>query len=58
MTNFNWRTKLKVIKTSVLKNFKGTKKKYKIKRIKTEMKNALYNQFLLKGTIENNQTLN
>ena len=44
MTNFNLRTKLKDTKTFVPKNIKGTKKKSKIKRIRTEMKTPLYNQ--------------
>ena len=41
MTNFNWRTKLKL----QTKKIKGTKNKPKIKRIRNEMKTTIYNQF-------------
>ena len=44
MTNFNWMTKLKEIKSSVLKKLKEQKRNKK-QRIKTEIKNYLYNQF-------------
>ena len=55
MTNFNWRTKLKQIKNCIRKNM-GIKNKLKIKRIRDKMKNNIYNQFQLKGTIKKIKT--
>ena len=55
MNNINWRTKLKQTKINVTKTLKEPKTNPKIKRIRTEMKTNIYNQFQFKGTIDKNQ---